>query len=117
MNFLVEPFELQRRLPQHQTFYAMTVHKSQGSEYSTVVVILPDKDSPLLTRELLYTAVTRARNRVIVIANEPQLEVAIRTRSVRQSGILESLWPSSRARSSARVFQSGAPPVQTELDF
>ena len=49
------------RLPPHETVFAMSIHKSQGSEFDDVVVVLPDATSPLLTRELLYTAVTRAR--------------------------------------------------------
>ena len=81
-----------KRLPAHETFYAMTIHKSQGSEYSTVVVVLPDEDSPILSRELLYTAVTRARSRVIVLANEAQLRTSIERRSVRQSGLREQFW-------------------------
>ncbi|MEA3148478.1 MAG: exodeoxyribonuclease alpha subunit, partial [Verrucomicrobiota bacterium] len=54
------------RLPQHEPAFAMTVHKSQGSEFDHVLLILPDKDSPLLTRELVYTGLTRARTRVEV---------------------------------------------------
>ena len=50
------------RLDQVETWWAMTIHKSQGSEFDRVVVSLPDSDSPVLTRELLYTAVTRARD-------------------------------------------------------
>jgi len=80
------------RLPQHETFYAMTVHKSQGSEYSTVVVVLPDTDSPILSRELLYTAITRARSKVIILANEAQLRACIERRSFRQSGLRENFW-------------------------
>lgn len=52
------------RLPGHETAYAMTVHKSQGSEFEDVLVILPDKDSPILTRELFYTAITRASRKL-----------------------------------------------------
>jgi len=48
------------RLPEHETVYAMTVHKSQGSEFDNVLLLLPDRDSPVLTRELIYTGVTRA---------------------------------------------------------
>lgn len=80
------------RLPQHETFYAMTVHKSQGSEYATVIVVLPETDSPILSRELLYTAVTRARDRVIILANEAQLRACVERRSVRQSGLREMFW-------------------------
>ena len=50
------------RLPEHQVAYAMTVHKSQGSEFSRIVLILPGSFSPVLSRELLFTAVTRARD-------------------------------------------------------
>ena len=114
------------RLPRHETFYAMTVHKSQGSEYDSVIVILPEDDNPLLTRELLYTAVTRAKKRVTVIANNQQLISAIKSRSQRQSGILGVLWPGAE-RSDERVAENPAKPVaepafsgtpvQTELDF
>jgi exodeoxyribonuclease V alpha subunit len=52
------------RLPEHETVYAMTVHKSQGSEFDRVLLILPDRDFSILTRELIYTAVTRARKAV-----------------------------------------------------
>ncbi|HPC47426.1 MAG TPA: exodeoxyribonuclease V subunit alpha, partial [Deltaproteobacteria bacterium] len=52
------------RLPAHESAYAMTVHKSQGSEFDHVLVVLPDRDSPVLTRELVYTAMTRARRHV-----------------------------------------------------
>jgi len=85
------------RLPQHETFYAMTVHKSQGSEYSTVVVVLPDTDSPILSRELLYTAITRARSKVIILANEAQLRACIERRSIRQSGLRENFWTEQQA--------------------
>ena len=80
------------RLPRHETFYAMTIHKSQGSEYSTVIIVLPEADSPILSRELLYTAITRARNRVIILANNEQLRRCIEKRSVRQSGLQEMFW-------------------------
>ncbi|MDZ7319061.1 MAG: exodeoxyribonuclease V subunit alpha, partial [candidate division KSB1 bacterium] len=54
------------RLPPHETIYAMTVHKSQGSEFDQVLLLLPDRESPVITRELIYTGITRARNRVAV---------------------------------------------------
>jgi exodeoxyribonuclease V alpha subunit len=57
------------RLPPHETVYAMTVHKSQGSEFQEVVLVLPEKPSPILTRELLYTAITRARQKVTIIGS------------------------------------------------
>ncbi len=109
------------RLPEHQTFYAMTIHKSQGSEYDTVLVILPDTDSEILSRELLYTAITRARKQVIVIANEQQLRTAIETRVERQSGLLDALWPQQPAkpavpRRKKKPLPDGVP-LQTTLDF
>lgn len=71
--------------------FAMTIHKAQGSEYQQVIVVLPDADSPLLTRELLYTAITRCRQRLILIADEPALQQAV-SRSGRQAGQLPA-WP------------------------
>ncbi len=55
------------RLPEHQTAYALTVHKSQGSEFDRVLLILPDRESPVLSRELLYTGITRARTECRVV--------------------------------------------------
>ena len=52
------------RLPAHQTVFAMTIHKSQGSEFGSVLLVLPTEDAPILTRELIYTGLTRARDRV-----------------------------------------------------
>ena len=83
------------RMPEHDTAYAMTIHKSQGSEFETVVVVLPPEDSPLLSRELLYTAVTRARQKIIVVANEEILAIAVARRAMRQSGLRDALWPAS----------------------
>lgn len=57
---------LPHRLPEHETAYAMTVHKSQGSEFETVLLILPNQDYPVLTRELLYTGFTRAKNHISI---------------------------------------------------
>jgi exodeoxyribonuclease V alpha subunit len=56
------------RLPAHETAFAMTVHKSQGSEFDQVLVLLPADHNPVLTRELVYTAVTRARLRVTLVS-------------------------------------------------
>lgn len=75
------------RLSGIETVYAMTVHKSQGSEAHTVTVVLPDRDSALLTRELFYTAVTRARQRVTIIGTEDSLRAAIERRVQRASGL------------------------------
>ncbi len=82
------------RLEAVETVYAMTVHKSQGSQFDTVALLLPAPDSPILTRELLYTAVTRARNRVIVVGAEESVRTAIDRPIARSSGLQRRLWGS-----------------------
>ncbi|MFP4475697.1 MAG: exodeoxyribonuclease V subunit alpha [Desulfatibacillaceae bacterium] len=79
-------------LPAHETVYAMTVHKSQGSEFHRVLVVLPDKPNPVLTRELLYTAVTRAREHVFVVAEPAVVRQALARRVQRASGLVRALW-------------------------
>lgn len=79
------------RLPEHDTAYAMTVHKSQGSEFEKVMVVLPAQSHRVLSRELLYTAVTRARSNVTLIASAPVLAETIRTTTVRHSGLIARL--------------------------
>jgi exodeoxyribonuclease V alpha subunit len=74
-----------------QTIHAMTVHKAQGSQFGEVSLILPDVDSPLLTRELLYTAVTRAERRVHLIGSLASLQQAVQNRARRASGLLARL--------------------------
>jgi len=79
------------RLPEHVTAWAMTVHKSQGSEFDRVVLVLADEDSPLCTRELLYTGVTRARRAVEVVASVDALRACVSKPATRRSGLLERL--------------------------
>jgi len=79
------------RLPEHETAYAMTVHKSQGSEFDRVLFILPDEDSPVLTRELIYTGLTRARSRVDFWWNEAVFSKAVTRRAERTSGLRDLL--------------------------
>ena len=80
------------RLPPHETAFAMTVHKSQGSEFDEVLFLLPEGTGPGgVTRELLYTAVTRARRRVIVCASAERLTQAVKTPAARESGLLVRL--------------------------
>jgi len=74
-----------------ETVFAMTIHKSQGSEFDHIVVILPPWPSPIVTRELLYTAVTRARLSVCLIAKEEVLRTAVLTPVQRASGLTEML--------------------------
>lgn len=80
------------RLAAVDTVYAMTVHKSQGSQYEAVAFLLPSPDSRVLTRELLYTAVTRARERLIVVGPELSIRAAIERPITRASGLRQALW-------------------------
>ncbi len=82
---------LPSRLPQHETAFAMTIHKSQGSEFASTVMVLPPKSSPLLTRELVYTGVTRAKKHLYLFASERVLSWAIKTKTERQSGLVLQL--------------------------
>lgn len=78
-------------LPQVEICYAMTVHKSQGSEYENLVVILPTESSPLLTRELVYTAVTRAKKTLVIAGTSLAFSQSIKNKSIRHSGLKELL--------------------------
>ncbi len=79
------------RLPEHETAYATTVHKAQGSELEEVAVLLPRRSSPVLSRELLYTAVTRARREVVLLASREQVAEAVATPVRRSSGLCDEL--------------------------
>jgi exodeoxyribonuclease V alpha subunit len=81
------------RLDRVDTWWAMTIHKSQGSEFSHAVVSLPPRPSPILSRQLLYTAVTRAKDRLTLVATEAALRAAIDHPVARASGLRERLWP------------------------
>jgi len=80
------------RLPAHETVYAMTVHKSQGSEFERVLLLLPDHDSELLSRELIYTGITRARSEVEVRGVKEVFAAAVARRIERKSGLGDALW-------------------------
>jgi len=97
MAFFSDPSGVPRcisphKLPEHETAFAITVHKSQGSEFEEVHLILPDKDTPLLTRELLYTGITRAKKKVWIWANESVLRTTISRKIERSSGLRDALW-------------------------
>lgn len=79
------------RLPPHETVFAMTIHKSQGSEFDSLLMILPEKPSPVLTRELVYTGLTRARTSVVIWADDEILETAVKSNINRRSGLRETL--------------------------
>jgi exodeoxyribonuclease V alpha subunit len=79
------------RLSDVETMHALTIHKSQGSQAEEVTVVLPDEDSRLLTRELLYTAVTRASGVVRIVGSEDALRAAITRRAHRASGLTRRL--------------------------
>jgi exodeoxyribonuclease V alpha subunit len=95
--FFLSPDGCTRRLlplslPKHETVFAMNVHKSQGSEFDEALLILPDRDAPVLTRELVYTGITRARERVQVWSPEQLFVGAVGRRITRLSGLRASLW-------------------------
>ena len=80
------------RLPPHESAYAITIHKSQGTEAEQVLMILPDRDNPILTRELVYTGATRAQRQLDLWASAAILEAAVSRRTCRVSGLGEELW-------------------------
>jgi exodeoxyribonuclease V alpha subunit len=71
--------------------HAMTIHKSQGSQADEVVVLLPPPDSRLLTRELFYTAITRARDKVVVVGSPDDVRAAVGRRAMRATGLRQRL--------------------------
>lgn len=79
------------RIPDHEPSHAITIHKSQGSEYEDVAILLTNNDNPLLSKELLYTGVTRARQSILVIGSQEQIEKCITTRIRRNSNLISRL--------------------------
>jgi len=79
------------RLPASDTVWAMTIHKSQGSEFDEVLVLLPEDDIPILSREILYTAVTRAREKALILGENEVFETTISRRIERLSGFTDNL--------------------------
>ncbi len=84
-------FLLPSRLPDHETVFAMTVHKSQGSEFERVLLVMPDTPSPILTRELLYTGITRAKKTLMLFAQPGILTTAVNQPVQRVTGLAERL--------------------------
>lgn len=89
------------RLPQVEDAFCMTVHKSQGSEWDTLLLILPEKHSPILTREALYTGVTRSKKRLILAGDPESIEIGAGKSLFRASGLGDFLW---RKRSDLQIF-------------
>ncbi|QUG74515.1 exodeoxyribonuclease V subunit alpha [Erwinia sp. E602] len=79
------------RLPPNETAYAMTVHKSQGSEFEHTLMVLPGQMTPVLTRELVYTAITRAKQQLTLYSDAAVFNAAVKVRTQRRSGLVERL--------------------------
>lgn len=86
---------LPSRLAHHETAFAITVHKSQGSEFDRVLLVLPDTWQGLLTKELVYTAITRAKHHFTLLGGKSCTEQSIRTRVERATGLSHKLWRST----------------------
>lgn len=82
---------LPSRVPEHETAYAMTIHKSQGSEFEHTLMILPPEFTPILTRELIYTGITRAKKRLSLYVDNRVMKRGIKVRTERASGLIERL--------------------------
>lgn len=81
------------RLPAHETVWAMTVHKSQGSEFTHTALVLPGQSSPVLSREMIYTAITRAKSQLTLYGEMSIFNRAIDSRTQRRSGLTAALQP------------------------
>jgi len=92
------------RLPQFSDAFALSVHKAQGSEFDEVLLVLPEEDAPLLTRELLYTAVSRARKRVRLVGAKQVVAAALERRAERYSGLVDAI-----GERAAALFQRDVP--------
>ena len=79
------------RLDEVATVHALTIHKSQGSEYNHAIVVLPERASPILSRELFYTGVTRAIDLVTVVATRDIIAAAVGRPIRRASGLADRL--------------------------
>ncbi len=80
---------LPARLPLCETVFAMTIHKSQGSEFEEVLIVLPDTINPVLSKELLYTAITRARKKINIVAEESVFAASINRKMARITGLVD----------------------------
>ena len=86
------------RVPEHETAFAMTVHQAQGSEFDAVLLVLPESDNQVVTRELVYTAITRARKSVAICASAEVFVTGVARRVVRSAGLATRLWGAPESR-------------------
>jgi exodeoxyribonuclease V alpha subunit len=80
---------LPARVPDCETVFAMTIHKSQGSEFEEVVIVLPEAINPVLTKELMYTAITRAKKTIKLVASEAVFTATVRQKVERITGLVD----------------------------
>ena len=83
---------LPSRIPAHETAFAMTVHKSQGSEFTQLCLLLPDQWQNVITRELIYTAITRAKKEFTLFSSQSCWQQGVRSQVERASGLRDALW-------------------------
>lgn len=79
------------QLPKYETCFAITIHKSQGSEFQNITIILPNQYTPILTKELLYTAVTRARKNLVLYATDQVITYSVNLNLQRHSGLYNKI--------------------------
>ena len=79
-------------LKSYEKSFCMTVHKSQGSEFENIIFVLPNEDSRVLTKELIYTAITRAKKNITIIGSKEILNAGILRKTERSSGLSSRLW-------------------------
>jgi exodeoxyribonuclease V alpha subunit len=92
------------RLPAHESAYCLTIHKSQGSEFGQVLLVMPDQDSQVLSRELLYTAITRAKHHFAIYTSDKILEKTISKQVNRTSGLKSLLWDTEKTANEQLTF-------------
>jgi exodeoxyribonuclease V alpha subunit len=85
--------QLPSRLPACETVFAMTIHKSQGSEFEEVLLVLPDTLNPVLTKELLYTGITRAKKTITLSANKAIFTATVNQKIERVTGLIDKFKP------------------------
>jgi exodeoxyribonuclease V alpha subunit len=84
-------------MPSHETAFAMTIHKSQGSQFDHAVVVLPETTSRIMTRELIYTGISRAKERLTVCGDPSVLSSALVGRAMRATSLRARLWDDGAA--------------------